>query len=204
MNIEEQLSNLKTYLKTFYTHCSSRYENADKEKIIKLLIPALIISIGAYACSQSHNEAKKNVKELFVIANNIRDYYIGKADYWGLNTSSVLSNNLLSKKHVIGNKIILNNNREVLIGNGANADIVMPQSQTFDIVIKGLNKAQCIAYSEVDLDDKELVSLDHISIINDLGSFSFEWGGKNSLPVKRYSSKDLCADDKNTLIWSVK
>ncbi len=204
MNIEEQFLNFKNNLKNLYNHCSSIYENADKENIIKILIPALIISVGVYACTQSRSEAKKNVKELFVIANTIRDNYIGKADYWGISTASVLKNNILPKKYIIDNKIILSGNREVLIGSGVNADIVMPQSQTFDIVIKDLNKTQCMAYSEVVLEDEELVSLNQISIVNDLGSYSFEWGGNNPLPVQKYSSKNLCSDNKNTLIWSVK
>ena len=204
MNMEEQFLKFKNNLKNFYNHCSSIYENADKENIIKILLPALIISIGVYACTQSRSEASKNVKELFLIAESVRDHYVGKADYWGVSTESVLKNNLLPQKYITNNKIILNGNREILIGSGINADIVMPQSQTFDIVIKGLNKTQCMAYSEVDLNNKELVSLNQISIINELGSYSFEWGGNNSLPVKKYSSKNLCSDNNNTLIWSVK
>ena len=204
MNMEEQFLNFKNNLKNFYNHCSSIYENTDKENIIKILLPALIISIGVYACTQSRSEANKNVKELFVIANNIRDNYIGKADYWGISTASVLKNNILPKKYILDNKIILSGNREVLIGSVVNADIFMPQSQTFDIVIKDLNKTQCMAYSEVVLDDEELVSLNQISIVNDLGTYSFEWGGNNPLPVQKYSSKSLCLDNKNTLIWSVK
>jgi hypothetical protein len=91
-----------------------------------------------------------------------------------------------------------------LIGNGIDATIVMPQSQTFDIVIKGLNKSQCIAYAEADLDEKNLVSINQIFIINKQGTNSFEWGGANTLPVKNYASKDFCADHDNILIWSIK
>lgn len=190
-------------LKTFYSKCISLYANTDKENIIKVIIPALIVTVGFYACTQARSEAQKNVKDIFVIADNIRSNYVGKADYWGVSTSSVINNNMLSKKFISNNKIVLQGHKEILIGNGANADIVMPQSQTFDIILKGLNKSQCIAYAEVKIDNERLISVSKISIVNETGQHSFEWGGKNSLPIKNYASKDFCIDTDNTLIWSM-
>lgn len=202
MNIKEQLCKLKIESKKFYNRCCLWYSNADKENVIKVALPILIVVVGTYACSLSHNEAKKNVDEIFNIADSIRAHYVGKADYWGLSTSSIVKDNILDKKYILNNKIFVNN-REIFIGSGLDANIVMPQSQTFDIVIKGLNKAQCIAYSEVELGDNAL-SLDKISIINNLGFYSFEWGGKNPLPIKDYISKEYCSDNDNSIIWSIK
>ena len=202
MNIKEQLCKLKIESKKFYNRCCLWYSNADKENVIKVALPILIVVVGTYACSLSHNEAKKNVDEIFNIANSIRAHYVGKADYWGLSTSSIVKDNILDKKYILNNKIFVNN-REIFIGSGLDANIVMPQSQTFDIILKGLNKSQCIAYAEVKIDNERLISVSKISIVNETGQHSFEWGGKNSLPIKNYASKDFCIDTDNTLIWSM-
>lgn len=204
MNIEEYIYKIKDTSKELYNHCCSVYKKADKEDIIKVIIPVLIVSVGVFACSLSRNEAHKNVKELFNIADSIRSHYVGKADYWGLSTISLIKNNVLPQKYIFNDKIILSNSKELLIGNGINADIVMPQSQTFDIVMKGLNKSQCIAYAEAKLSENNLVSISKISIANNLGFYSFEWGGRNALPIKSYASKDFCNTNDNTLIWTIK
>ena len=204
MNIEEYICKIKYTSKELYNRCCSVYKKADKEDIIKVIIPILIVSVGVYACSLSRNEAHKNVKEIFNIADSIRSHYVGKADYWGLSTSSLIKNNVLPKKYILNDKIIINNSREILIGSGIDADIVMPQSQSFDIVMKGLNKSQCIAYAETKLSDDKLVSISKISIANSLGFYSFEWGGKNMLPIKNYASKDFCNTNDNTIIWTIK
>ncbi len=203
MNVREHIYKIKDTSKTFYNKCCSAYEDCDKENLIKLAIPALIVSIGFYACTISQNEAKNNVKEIFNIAHNIRSHYVARADYWGLSTSSLIKENVLPKKYIFNDKIILND-MEIFVGSGINAEIVMPQSQSFDIVINGLNKSKCIAYAEAKLSEEDLVSIDKISIINSKGAYSFEWGGENALPIKNYTSKDFCNDNGNTLIWSIK
>ena len=80
----------------------------------------------------------------------------------------------------------------------------MPTSSSFDIILPHLNKAQCIAYSESKISEDNMVKLLRISVVNALGSYTFEWGGlKYQLPVNKYASKDICAPSDNTLIWTI-
>lgn len=176
----------------------------DKEKVLKYSIPAIVLLFGIYSCTSSRKVVTRNIDKVFEISNEIRAHFIGKPDYWGLNTDYILKNNVLSSKFISDNKIVLNNGISLLIGNGKNADTVMPLSQSFDIVINGLNKAQCIAYVEANINKDNLVFLDKITISNSINSSSYEWGGKNLLPVKKYSAKEFCIDKNNTVIWSIK
>ena len=171
---------------------------------IKLLVPLVIICFGYFACSASQRTITKNINNIFSIADEIRSYYSDKPDYWGLDTKFAITQKIIPSNFIKDDHLLLSSSTEVLIGNGENAETIMPRSLHFDIIIKNLTKAQCISYSEFVLDDKDLLSLNSISIINSSGEYLFEWGnGKNSLPVKKYATKDFCIDGKNTLIWSM-
>ena len=175
-----------------------------KQNCIKLAVPLLIILVAYHACSAAQRAIKQNIQEIFVISDEIRTHYANKPDYWGLGFEEIIKQKLIPGKFLKNNKIVLSSGIPIAIGSGANADTVMPFSQTFDVVLKNLNKAQCISYAEAPLSDENLIKLYSISILNSSGSFVFEWGGDRKLPISRYATKDLCTDAENTLIWSIK
>ncbi|MBO5038796.1 MAG: hypothetical protein J6C85_05005 [Alphaproteobacteria bacterium] len=175
-----------------------------KETIFKVSAPLLIIFAGLYSCSVMQRNITKNLSELFEIADNIREHYLGKPDYWGLYTDFAAKQHLVDAKFIKDNKIILNSGTEVFIGEGEKAEVLMPFSQNFDISIRGLNKAECIAYSEAKFSEERLLEIMRISIVNKTGNYIFEWGGIHPLPIQKYATKDFCQDSDNTLIWSIK
>jgi len=177
---------------------------AHKQTSIKLAIPLIIIGLVYHACSATKRLIKHNLYEIFAISDEIRTYYADKPDYWGLCAEKIVKEHILPNKFLRDGKIILNSGTEIFIGNGASAEVVMPFSQTFDIILKNLNKAQCISYAEMPLSDDNLIKLYSIHIVNKAGEFVFEWGGNKPLPISRYATKDLCTDDENTVIWSIK
>lgn len=179
------------------------YFLSNKETIFKVALPILIVLTGFYACTASQKTVNKNVNEIFLISDQIRSYYANKPDYWGLSTKSAIGQNLVEKAYISNGKILLSGGKEIFIGKGINADIVMPRSLSFDIVLPSLTKAQCIAMAEAKLEPENEVKLLAIQIINVAGEYTFEWGGKYKLPIPKYASKDLCIDGKNTLIWSL-
>lgn len=187
---------LISYIKSFF--------HLHKTAITKFFIPFMIIACGYYACSASQKAILENISQIFAISDDIRAYYVDKPDYWGLDTASVIQNRIISKKFIHHGKIKLHNGMEIKIGSGEKAETVMPLTQTFDIVLSGLNKAQCISYAETPLQDENALKLYRLTIINKNGSYIFEWGGVRSLPIEKYATKDLCADQENTLIWSLK
>ena len=172
--------------------------------LIKIIFPCMIIFWAFGSCSFSKNLTQKNVNLLFSIADSIHTLYSSKPDYWGLSTKYLIDNEILSEDIIHDDYIFLNDNLVVKIGSGAEASTISPKSTTFDIVLSNLNKSQCIAYVEAGFSDQQLLLLDKISIVNDSGEFIFTWGAKNSLPVKKYSSREFCSSRNNTVIWSLK
>lgn len=198
--------NFNVFLLRFRPFCKKIYEYffTNKEQVIKVLLPLIIICVGFYACTSSQKMINKNIKEIFSISDQIRNYYANKPDYWGLSTTEIVQKKIIADKFLINGKIIISGHKEILLGQGKDADIVMPRSSSFDIILPKLTKAQCMAYAEKKLSAEDEVKLIGIQIINDKNSVMFEWGGTYNLPIKKYASKDICSDSNNTLIWSVK
>lgn len=189
---EEYLSRLKEFVVN------------KKELILKAGLPILIIIFGIYTCSSSQKDITRNISDIFTIAEDMRSYYADKPDYWGLSTESVLKNRIVQERFIKGNKLVLSGGLNILVGQGLTAETVMPRSQTFDIVAPALTKAQCISYAEYPLTKEQLVNIEQIIIGNDSREISFTWGGEYSLPVQTYKTKDICAEGKNTVIWTLK
>ena len=175
-----------------------------KPTVLKILLPLIIITVGYASCTISQRQIIKNIQDIFAISDEVRTYYTNKPDYWGLNSDFAVKNNIVPGRFIKNDKIMLSNGLELLIGSGENADTVMPLSQSFDMVLPQLNKAQCISYAEAPLTEESLLKLLSIRIVNASGDYRFEWGGAKTLPVKKYAAKNLCADHKNTVIWSIK
>lgn len=176
----------------------------NKEALLKFLLPFVIILFGYLSCTHSQQVINKNIQSIFTISDAIRTYYADKPDFWQLNTDYALKQGIIPKDFIKNGNIILNDNIKILVGSGVNADTVMPLTQSFDIVMPNLNKAQCISYAESELSEAQRIEIISISIINTQGIYVFEWGGKNSLPITKYATKKLCLDKNNTLIWSLK
>ncbi|MBO5441674.1 MAG: hypothetical protein J6A09_03830, partial [Alphaproteobacteria bacterium] len=131
----------------------------------------LIIFIGFYSCSLRQKNIAQNISELFKIADEIREYYLDKPDYWGLSTELVAKKQLIDTKFISDNKIVLGSGSEIFIGDGEKADVLMPSSQNFDISLRHLNKAECIAYSEAEFSEERLLEITRITIVNESGNY---------------------------------
>jgi len=172
--------------------------------LIKISIPLLIIGFGYGSCVYSQHIIAKNVQMIFSLSDAVRQHYADKPSYWGLNTDYVIKQGIANRSTIQGNRLRLGGGLTVLIGDGINGDTVMPMAQSFDIVLPNLNKAQCLSYAESELSGNMNIALIRFSITNESGTYVFEWGQKNSLPIEKYATKDLCKDKENTLIWSLK
>lgn len=180
------------------------YCHQNKVFLIKLSIPLVIIGCGYCSCVYSQHMITKNVRMIFSISEAIRQHYADKPSYWGLNTEYVIKQNIVPQSIVKNGKLNLNGGINLLIGTGVDGSTVMPMAQSFDIILPHLNKAQCMSYAESELFDNENLALISLNIINGSGTYTFEWGGQNSLPIKKYATKQFCQDKDNTLIWSLK
>lgn len=199
----ENLPFILDIIKINYNKLSLLVQN-NKELIIKTSIPILIIALGLYACGNGKRVAEKTVSELFLISDEIRLKYSNRPDYWRLSTDYVIKEELISSSYIKDGKITLHNNKELLIGSGKDASIVLPRSLSFDLIIKNLNKTDCILFLESKINEDNLVKLENITLSNSNNDYVFSWGDKEySLPVTSYIGKKLC-NDSNTIFWTVK
>lgn len=175
-----------------------------KQACLKLIVPILIICIAYYACSASKRMISRNILEIFAISDEIRANYADKPDYWGLSAKEIITKKMIPSKYIKNDTLALSSGTAISIGSGVDADTVMPFSQTFDIIVKSLNKAQCISYAEAPLEKENLLKVFSIHILNKSGEFIYEWGGERGLPIERYATKNVCTDTDNTIIWSIK
>ena len=175
----------------------------NKEMIFKLSFPLLLVLAVFYSCSSSQHRVTQNISDIFKISDDVRFHYADQPDYWGLSTQKILQDKFISEKYIRNGEIYLPGGEEILIGNGANADVVMPKMSSFDVILPHLNQAQCISYAEGKISDEDIVKLQRISIVNSGGTYSFEWGGTYKLPITKYASKDVCSHSDNTLIWTI-
>ncbi len=172
--------------------------------VLKFALPCLLVLFILYSCSASRRILSQNITSIFAIADEIRTYYQSKPDYWKLSTQVLTENNVIPSDFRIGNDVILPGDYKVLFGEGADAQPVSPGSDTFDIILPNLNKAQCISYVEAKLSEENLLALEKITIHNSSGDYIYTWGGDYPLPVQKYSSKDLCQNGQNSVLWTLK
>ena len=176
----------------------------NRELLIKICVPILIIAFGLYACGSGKRTAEKIVSELFLISDEIRLKYSDKPDYWRLSTDYAIKEELISSSYIKNGKIILHNDKELFVGYGKDASIVLPRSLSFDLIIKNLNKTECILFLEAKVDEDNLVKLENITLSNSNSDYVFSWGDKEyPLPVKSYVGKKLC-NNNNTIFWTIK
>ena len=193
LNFKLSISLIKNYL---------GYLSNNFELLLKFIIPLLIVLLGYFGCTYNQRKIASNLISIFDIAKEVRLSYSNKPDYWGLSTEYVIKNKLISHKFINNGKILLEKNKEIFIGSGVDANIILPQQKSFDVVLKDLTKAECISYLEAYITPENQVNLSKISVFNSK-EYIFNWGDSvYSLPIKKYIGKDICADVHNSIVWS--
>ena len=170
-----------------------------------LIALIIVVYLGwggtVFFLSQEDSGTAEAAAELEQLTSNIRSYYQNRPDYWGLSTQMVLDKNIYPNKMLKNGSLIGYFGNPVLVGNGSNADVLMPGARNFDIIYRDLNKKQCIGLASFKFDPKFWLGVNGISIINsDVNQF-FTWDDqKYSLPIQKNMAKDSCKG-KNTIIW---
>lgn len=193
------ISNMSTYVAQ-----GRDFLNHNYIIVLKFALPCLLVLFILYSCSASRRILSQNIASIFTIADEIRTHYQSKPDYWKLSTQVLTQSNVIPSDFRVGDDIVLPGDYKVLVGEGAGAQPVSPGSDTFDIILPNLNKAQCISYVEAKISDENLLALEKITIHNSSGDYVYTWGGERELPVQKYSSKDLCISSDNIVFWTLK
>ena len=176
----------------------------NRNQINKVVTVIFIVLAGVSLCTFSKVGTNKSISDVFTITDSIRQHYIGKPTYAGLSTDYVISEKIVDNRFIRDGKVIIGKNINVLIGKGKNASPLMFFDNSFDIIAKDISKVDCISLVEANIQEENIVKLQKITVINAKGEFSFQWNdGQYSLPVKKYSAKDICNNGENVVIWSV-
>lgn len=161
------------------------------------LIASLLVMCGFLCIFLLQNPYKQLHSEIFQIAEKTRNYYRDKPSYWNLSKESAINDGLLSTEILEKYK-----EYEVNIGQGSDGRISLPSDMSFDISAHHLNKSSCIGLLEMPLSDKQKLLLLKINIQNKDIAKEYSWGGENSLPVEKFSARDICSHNENTIIWT--
>ncbi|MDR1025909.1 MAG: hypothetical protein LBL47_00785 [Lactobacillus sp.] len=161
------------------------------------LIFLVILGVILSGPSKGVKVAASDLKELSTM---IRSHYQNRPGYWGLNTDVVLINKIAPLKMLKDAKLISGTGR-VMIGSGANGEIIMPGEKTFDVTFKDLNFKDCVDLVSFKFKEEHYLGLMNIKIVNDKGETLFDWGGENNIPAEKATAKEACSD-KNDVVWS--
>ncbi len=150
--------------------------------------------------NQRAEEAALQVEE---IARQIRQNHAQRIDYWGLNTQSVIDNNMLTNLSYDDGKLINALGKPVKIGSGENGDTVMPGERSFDVVYSGLSAGECVYLAAYHFEKPEELGLLKVTVISKDKRQSFTWGEEEfKLPVSRPEAKKICRNGSNVL-WTI-
>ena len=162
-----------------------------------ILLVVLIIAMLTSGPSRRFVEA---VNQMTDLGSNIRSYYQNRPGYWGLNTGIVTSNKIAPKEMIKGGKLV-SQLGEVLVGNGAEGNIIMPGARTFDIVYTNLNRIDCINMVGFKFKDEQYLGLAGIKVLNSEKEIDFAWGSEYNIPVSKFQAKEACSKE-NIVIWT--
>lgn len=162
-----------------------------------VVIISLLFALIALCYVLVHNPYQHLHENIFVTADNVRNFYRDRPGYWKLSTQSAEEDMLISEE-------LLNYKEyDVRIGIGSDGDMAMPADTAFDVVLSHLNKSSCISLAEAKISEQHKLGLQKITIINTNGTTEFSWGDeKYPLPVVKYSARNICAPSENTILWT--
>lgn len=141
--------------------------------------------------------------QVLSVAESLHRQYIGKPDYWGLNTDLVINNKALSKDlYKVKGKLVNALGKPVLIGSGADGDTIMPGEKSFDIVYTGLSLRECVALATHGYEQSKTLGLLQITIVSGDIRQSFGWGEANTLPISRPEAKKFCKNN-SLIVWTM-
>lgn len=175
--------------------------------IVSAAITAMVVLIAVLLLSgQKEIGAREAGYQIAKLAQNIRNHYKMRPDYWGLSTKEVIAKEIYPLDMNINNdKLIGYFANEVEVGADKNGTAVMPTVQSFVIAYNGLNKAQCIGLASNKFDQEFWLGIESMNIINDKKDIVFDWSSNQLvLPANEKLVKNCCQNENNTIIFKFK
>ena len=165
---------------------------------IGVIVVSVLTLILLLSGKQTHfNTAHQ---ELSVLADNVRNYYKIRPDYWGLDTANAVKNHLIPEEMLHNGKVISAIGREIVLGQDAEGNMVMPGMRYFALSMHNLSKSACVAMISQPFSQEDHWGLLRIVLVTPDKTQIFEWGGNPNLPVSKKDAKQFC-QNKNIVSW---
>ena len=171
--------------------------------IVATLLAIVAISVVFMVGGQQDVGAKQAGEQIVELAQNIRNQYKTRPDFWGLSTKEVIKRKIFSSGMVVvGNQLIGYFDNPVEIGNDEKGTPVMPTSRRFVVAYNGLNKQQCISLATLKFDPKFWLGVIAMDIKNENNMQTFDWSNKEfMLPAYKTEVKKICQNRNNTIVF---
>lgn len=151
------MKKIKDYLlflkQRFYAY--RRAVKLDQKIIIAITVMTAAIIIVLAWIIRPNPKIEIAATQLAQTANNIRLFYQTKPGYWGLNTETVIKNNLEAGGMLIDGKLQNAFGKPVIIGEDEQGSIIMPGTRHFTVTFPELNKSECTVMAAFRLNERE-------------------------------------------------
>jgi len=164
-----------------------------------VIVLMLLLLIGG----QRGIGAKEAGHQLNLLSQNIRHYYRSRPDFWGLNTSEVITKKMYPATMITEGNILKGYfGTPATVGSDISGTTVMPSGRQFVIAYHDLSKLQCLELGSYKFNSDFWFGVTQMRISNSSGSQSFEWGNEEyKLPAKKSKLKKLCRRQNNTIAF---
>ena len=171
--------------------------------IVATLLAIVTMSVVFMVGGQQDVGAKQAGEQIVELAQNIRNQYKTRPDFWGLSTKEVIKRNIFSSGMVVvGNQLIGYFDNPVEVGIDEKGTPVMPTSRKFVIAYNGLNKQQCISLAALKFDPKFWLGVTAMDIKNENNMQTFDWSNKEFLlPANKTKVKGFCQNRNNVIVF---
>ena len=144
--------------------------------------------------SRADNGIKETRNELISLSRNIHEHYKMRPDFWGLDNSEAIRNNLLPQTISINENILKGFwGKEIIIGSDEHGHMVMPTQKNFAITYKNLSKEECVVLASEKFNENFWFSVTRVSVSSGAQNQIFEWGsGEFGLPLAKKQAKKIC------------
>jgi len=164
-----------------------------------IAVVILVIPLSLFCCSEQDIEPAAN--QLVDLTAKIRQKFSNKPDFWKLNTQWVIDNQILPENMIDDGCIINALGKNVLVGFGAQGQMLMPGAKSFDIVYENLNYNECVALASYQFSMQQLLGLLSLVIINENLENRLVWGEDGEFPPSTEKAQTICGKN-NILIWN--
>ena len=172
------------------------WESVKKSKVFIILggMIVVIVLMIVLMLQQRDIGAKEAGQQIELLAQNIRNQYKVRPDYWGLSTNEVTDKKLYPDSMTInGGKLLGYFGNPVEIGMDDNGATIMPTIRYFVITYRDLSKAQCSALASSRFNRNFWLGIKDIKIINGNDVYTFDWDSREmTLPIDRRKAADIC------------